>query len=167
MKLLLHYYNINIVENKNIIFYICLDWIENKWHLEYGITNNKKLYKIGEFEYTINIKLPENELLKYILNDLDDFNPREHLILYQIKKDAQLFNPGYCQINDPVLSNKEITISTYNLGIWHNGKLENGEAEKYLNVLKDFVKTMKWWNLVKLIVRPLNNGLIDFIIQLK
>lgn len=167
MKLLLKYYNMNIVENKNVSFYIKLDWLENKWTISYGITNNKKLFKVGEFDYSVGTKLPESEILKYVIDELDDFNPREHLLLYRIKKDASNFNPGYCAINDPILINKEVTISTHNLGIWHNGVLENGEADKYLEVLKSWVMEQKWWNLVTLIVRPKNNGIIDFILKLK
>jgi len=168
MKLLLQYYNMNIIENKNISFYTKLDWLQNKWIISYGITNNKKLFKVGEFDYNIGTKLPESEILKYVKNELDDFNPREHLILYTIKKDSSNFNPGYCSILDPVLLNKEITITTYNLGIWNsNGLLENGESEKYLEVLKSWVKTQKWWNLVTLIVRPKQNNVIDFILKLK
>ncbi len=167
MKLLLHYYNINIVENNKIGLYIKLDWENNKWMLSYGITNNKKLFKIGEFEYNIATKLPEHTILKYIVEEIDDFNPREHLLLYKIKQDSFTFDPGYCQISDPVIINKEIIISTYNLGIWNDGVIQNGEADRLLEIFKDWVKTQKWWNNVVLVVRPRTNKWCDFILKLK
>ena len=89
MKLLLHYYNINIVENNKIALYIKLDWVENKWQMSYGITNNKKLFKIGEFEYNFSIKLPEHVILKYIIEEITDFNPREHLLLFNIQNNNE------------------------------------------------------------------------------
>lgn len=167
MKLLLHYYNINIIENQKIGLYIKLDWEETKWVLSYGITNNKKLFKVGEFDYTITTKLPEHQILKYIKDEIEDFNPREHLLLYKIKRDSFTFNPGYCQISDPIIVDKEIIISTYKLGIWNNETLQNGEAERLLDVLKEWVKTQKWWANVQLIVKPRSNGWIDFKIKLK
>lgn len=167
MKLLLHYYNINIVENNNIALYIKLDWEENKWVISYGITNNKKLFKIGEFDFNISTKLPEHKILKYINDEIDDFNPREHLMLFRIKQDAFLFDPGYCQITDPQIIDKEIIISTYNLGQWADQGIVNGETEKYLNVFKDWVKNQKWWAQVHLIIRPRKNKWMDFILKLK
>lgn len=167
MKLLLYYYNINIVENNNVALYIKLDWEQNKWIFSYGITNNKKLYKVGEFDYALNVKLPENPILKYVLDQLDDFNPREHLTLYKIKQDMHGFNPGYCQILDPILNDKIITLTTMNLGNWVGGKLEQDEPMRLLDVFKEWVKEQSWWNLVTLIVRPGYNKTIDFIIKLK
>jgi len=167
MKLLLHHYNKNIVENGTVSLYIKLDWLENKWEMSYGITNGKKMFKVGEFPYTVSTEVPASTLMKYIKDELDDFNPREHLVLYRIKQDASSFNPGYCQITDPMLINKQVIITTFNLGVWHNGTIQGGEPERLLNVMKDWVKTQKWWNLVRLTVRPGTNGMIDFIIQIK
>lgn len=167
MKLLLHYYNINIVENNQNALYIKLDWEENAWQMSYGITNNKKMYKVGQFQYTITTKLPEHEILKYITDEISDFNPREHFILFKIKQAAYEFNPGYCQIYDPLLINKEITITTHNLGLWDNDIIVAGEAEKYLQIFKDWVCTKKWADKVHLIVRPKKNKGIDFVLQLK
>lgn len=167
MKLLLHYYNINIVENNYIALYIKLDWIENKWEMSYGITNNKKLYKIGEFEYHTAIDLPSHKILKYVYDVTNDFDPREHLALFKIKQSSEHFNPGYCQITDPQIINKEIIISTYNLGIWLDSGIAQGEAEKYMQVFKDWVKTKKWWDLVHLTVVPRKNKWMDFKIKLK
>jgi hypothetical protein len=167
MALILQYYNINIVENNAIALYVKLDWEENKWVMSYGITNNKKLFKGGEFDYTFNTELPENKILKYIIEDINDFNPREHLLLFIIKKNIFLFDPGYCQISDPLIVDKEIVLSTYNLGQWIEQDIALGEAEKYLNVFKNWVKTQKWWNQVHLIVRPRKNKWMDFVIKLK
>lgn len=172
MRLLLHYYNTNIVENNNVSFYIRLNWEENKWMISYGITNNRKLYKIGEFDYTFNTKLPEHTILKYINEVVDDFDPRKHLSLFKIKQSCETFNPGYCQITDPQLINDEVVISTYKLGQWIDSgqnrlTIENGEPEKYLQIFKDWVKTQKWWNLVHLIIVPRKNGWMDFKIKLK
>jgi hypothetical protein len=167
MKLLLHFYNINIVENNPVALYIKLDFEQNKWMISYGISNNKKLFKVGEFDFDFNTQLPEHQILKYILEEIEDFNPREHLLLYKIKKDASRFNPGYCQILDPQLINKEIIISTYGLGQWNDAGIENGEAEKYSDILKNWVKTQTWWSNVKLIVIPRRNKWLDFKIVIK
>ncbi len=167
MKLLSHYYNLNIVENNKIGLYIKLDWEQNKWVFSYGITNNKKMYKVGEFDYTFNIKLPENEILKYVIDEIDDFDPRQHLLLFKIKQDCALFNPGYCQRTDPQIINKEVVISAHNLGHWNEAGLANGEAEKYVEVFKDWVKTQKWWNSVVIVLRPRKNMWMDFVLKLK
>lgn len=167
MKLLLHYYNINIVENNDIALYLKLDWEQNKWVMSYGITNNKKLFKIGEFDYNINTKLPESKIIKYVLDEIDDFNPREHLKLFKIKQKVYTFNPGYCQILDPIIVNKEVVITTKNLGQWTDTDIMQGEAQKYLDVFKLWVKTMPWWSQVHLIVRPHKNKYMDFVIKLK
>lgn len=168
MKKLLKYYNDSIVENKPITFFMSLDFVNNKWNFEYGISNGNKLFTIGEFNYTITTKLPENELVKYIISELEEFNIREHLLLYKIRKDMITFNPGYCQITEPVLLNKNVVMSVYNLGIWNsNGQLENGEKEKYLEIFKKWCLDYKWANLVSIIVRPKINNSIDFIIKLK
>lgn len=167
MTLLSHYYNINIVENNSISLYIKLDWEQNKWIMSYGITNNKKMFNVGEFDFTFTTKLPENKILKYINEDISDFNPREHLLLYKIKKDIILFNPGYCQITDPLIINKEIILTTYNLGQWIDINLAPGEAEKYLNIFQVWVSSKSWWNQVHLIIRPKQNKSIDFVIKLK
>lgn len=167
MKKLLHYYNKNIVENNFIAFYIKLNWIQNKWMMSYGITDNKDLYKIGEFEYNISTVLPQQQILKYINDTIGDFNPREHLTLFKIKQDMFSFNPGYCQITDPQIINKEIILSTYNLGIWTDNGLQNGEGDKYMEVFKDWVRTQVWFNLVYLIVKPKNDKWMDFKITLK
>jgi hypothetical protein len=168
MKLLLHYYDMNIVERNKIGLYVKLDWKEEKWVLSYGITNNKQMFKVGEFDYTFTTKLPEHQILKYVTDELTDFNPRQHLLLFKIKQDAATFNPGYCQITDPQIIDKEITISTFGLGQWTTDGMVNGEAEKYVQVFKDWVKTQKWWALVHLIIRPRKiSKCCDFIIQLK
>lgn len=167
MKLLSHYYDINIVERNKIGLYIKLDWEENEWIFSYGITNNKKLFMVGKFEYLFTTKLPENKILKYITDEIDDFNPRQHLLLFKIKQDCILFNPGYCQITDPQIINKEIIISSYNLGQWSELGIINGEAEKWMEIFKQWVMTQKWWQSVHLILRPRKNKWIDFIIQIK
>ena len=168
MKLLLHYLDINIVENNKIGLYIKLDYLENKWEMSYGITNNKKLFKIGGFDYTLNTKLPESKILKYILDDIDDFNPREHLLLFKIKNDMFGFDPGFCKRTDPQLINKDIVISCHGLGQWHTDEtIMDGEADKYLQIFKKWVAEQKWWNLVSLILVPRKNKWIDFKIKLK
>lgn len=167
MKLLLHYYNLNIVERNKIGLYIKLDWEENKWIISYGITNNKKLFKIGAFDYTFTTKLPEHEILKYVTDELDDFNPRQHLLLFKIKQDCIMFNPGYCQRTDPQIIENEVIISTYNLGLWTDNGIVNGEADKWIGVFKDWVKTQKWWSDVHLILRPRKNKWIDFVLKIK
>lgn len=167
MKLLTHYYNINIVENNNIALYIKLDWEQNKWIMSYGITNNKKLFKVGEFDYNFTTELPEHKILKYVKEEITDFNPREHLLMFIIKRDLFLFDPGYCQISDPLIVNNEIVLSTYNLGQWSEHDILPGEPEKYLNIFKNWVKTQKWWNQVHLIIRPRKNKWIDFVLKLK
>lgn len=167
MQKLLHYYNENIVENNFISFYIKLNWEQNKWIMSYGITNNKDLYKCGEFEYKVTTKLPQQQLLKYVNDTISDFDPRQHLILFNIKQQMFEFNPGYCQITDPQIIDKEIILSTYNLGIWNSNGLENGEADKYMQVFKNWVKTKKWWNIVHLVLVPKKNKWMDFKIKLK
>lgn len=167
LKLLAHYYNINIVEKNRVGLYIRLDWEQNKWIMSYGITNNKKLFKVGEFEYKLNVKLPESRILKYVLDEIDDFNPREHLILYNIKQDFIMFNPGYCKRTDPQIIDKEVVISCYELGQWTDQGLVQGQAKEYLDLFKQWVKTQKWWQSVHLIVRPKRDKWIDFVLKLK
>lgn len=166
MKKLLWYYNNVIVENKPIIFYMSLDFINNKWNFEYGISNGFKLFKVGEFEYTIDTKLPEHEIVKYVSVELDDFNIREHLLLYKIRKDFTTFNPGYCQIMSPVISDKTVILKTQNLGQWHNNKPAYGEKERLLEIFKEWAINYKWSNSVILIIRPSYSNSIDFIIKL-
>jgi hypothetical protein len=167
MKLLKHYLDINIVENNKIGLYIKLDYVSNQWRMSYGITNNKKLFMVGEFEYGFNTKLPKNQLLKYVLDEIQDFNPREHLALFRIKQDMATFDPGFCKRLDPQIVEKEIVVSTHGLGHWGEREILPGEAEKQLNVFKDWVKTQKWWDMVHLVVRPRKNKWLDFVIQLK
>lgn len=168
MKKLLKHYNDSIVENRSISFYMSLNFINNKWNFEYGISNGTNLYVIGEFEYTATLKLPENELIKYISSELENFNSREHLLLYKMRKDMVSFNPGYCQITEPIIMNKNIITTVYNLGIWNsNGELEVGEKEKYLDIFKTWCLEYKWASLVTIIVRPKIKNSIDFIIKLK
>lgn len=167
MKLLSHYYDINIVERNMVGLYVKLDWEEDKWGFSYGITNNKKLFKVGEFDYTFNTKLPEHKILKYVTDEIQDFNPRQHLLLYKIKQDCTTFNPGYCQRTDPQIIENEVVISTFNLGQWSEQGLVNGESEKWIGVFKDWVKTQKWWNSVHLILRPRKDKWMDFILKLK
>lgn len=168
MKKLLKYYNDSIVENKNISFFMSLNYINNNWNFEYGINNGDKLYVIGEFNYTLNTKLPESELIKYVSSELEDFNSREHLLLYKLRKDMTCFNPGYCQITEPIIMDKTIIMTVYNLGIWNdNDILETGEKEKYLDIFKSWCLDYKWSSLVTIIVRPKIKKSIDFIIKLK
>lgn len=167
MQKLLHYYNINIVENNFIAFYIRLNWEQNKWIMSYGITNNQKLFKVGEFEYTITTKLPEQQILKYINDIISDFNPRQHLALFKIKQQMFEFNPGYCQITDPQIIDNCVIISAYNLGIWTEYGWSKGENQKYLEVFKDWVKTKPWWSIVHLIIVERKNKWVDFKLQIK
>lgn len=167
MKLLSHYYDCNIVENNKIGLYVKLDYFENKWNMSYGITNNKTLFKVGSFDYTFATKLPDSKILKYITEDLTDFDPRAHVLMFKIKKDMVTFDPGYCKISDPQIIDKEIVTTTNGLGLWNDKKLQEGEADKYLEVFKNWVKEQKWWDLVHLIVRPRANGFIDFVLKLK
>jgi len=167
MKKLLYYYNNNIVENNFIGLYIKLNYEQNKWFMSYGITNNKNLYKIGEFEYKVTTKLPQQQLLKYINDAIGDFNPREHLALFKIKQEMFEFNPGYCQITDPQIINNEVIVSTYNLGVWNSNGLENGEAEKYMQLFKNWVSTKNWWKIAHLILLPRKNKWMDFKIKIK
>lgn len=167
MKLLSHYLNINIVEQNKIGLYFKLDWEENKWNFSYGITNNKKLFKVGEFEYNLNVKMPESEILKYVVDEIDDFDAREHLLLFKIKQDFILFNPGYCKRTDPQIIDKEVIISCHNLGVWTDQGLATGESQKYLDIFKAWVATQKWWSNVHLIVRPKLDKWIDFVLKIK
>lgn len=167
MKLLLHYLNQNIVENNKIGLYVKLDFINNVWMMNYGITNNKTLFKIGEFEYKVGTKLPESKIMKYILNDIEDFNPREHLLLYTIKRDFFLFDPGYCTRLDPQIIDNTVMMSTHNLGKYDNFDLVAGQAEEFMTNFKAFVINQKWWEMVHLIVKPRIGKWTDFIIQLK
>jgi len=167
MKLLSHYYDINIVERNMIGLYVKMDWNENRWEFSYGITNNKKMFKVGEFDYTFNTKLPEHKILKYVVDEIEDFNPRQHLLLYKIKQDCTMFNPGYCQRTDPQVIDKEVVISAFNLGQWSEHGLVNGEPEKWIGVFKDWVKTQKWWNSVHLVLRPRKDKWMDFVLKLK
>jgi hypothetical protein len=84
--------------------------------MSYGITNNKKLFKIGEFYYNITTKLPESIIIKYVLDEIEEFNPREHILLFKIKQDSYTFDPGYCKRIDPQIIKDEILISTFGLG---------------------------------------------------
>jgi hypothetical protein len=166
MKLLSHYIDVNIVESNNIGLYIMLDW-KNKWVMSYGITNNKALFKVGEFDFNASIKLPESKILKYINEDIADFDSRKNFILRQIKHDMVLFDPGYCQREDAMISKDEVIVSTKGLGKWANDQLLDGEAERLLAEFKSWVKEQKWWELIYLIVRPRQRGWIDFVIQIK
>lgn len=168
MKKLLHYYNNSVVENKPISLYMSLNFINRKWMFEYGISNGNKLFKVGEFEYTTTTQLPEHEIVKYINSELEEFNSREHLLLYRIRKDMITFNPGYCQITEPIILNKTVVMTTYNLGVWNkDGKLENGEKEKYLEIFKEWAIQYQWAKMITLIVRPQTKQSIDFIIKFK
>ncbi len=167
MKLLSHYLDINIVENNKIGLYIKLDYLNNKQEMSYGITNNKKLFKIGEFDYNISTKLPESVIIKYVLDDIEDFNPREHILLFKIKQDSYTFDPGYCKRFDPQIIKNEILISTVELGNQTEDKLENSQAEQFLEVFKQQAQEYKQSSLITLIVRPRKNKFIDFIIKLK
>lgn len=168
MKKILKHYNESVVENKPIIFFMSLNYINNKWNFEYGLCNGNDLFIAGEFEYTMTTNLPKNEIVKYISSELKDFNSREHLLLYKMRKDLVTFNPGYCQITEPIILNRTIILTVYNLGLWNdNGELENGEKETYLEMFLNWAKPYKWAPLVTLIVRPKIKNSIDFIIKLK
>ncbi len=168
MNLLSHYLDVEIVENSQIGLYIKLDWLTNKWQITYGITNNKKLFKIGEFDYTINTKLPNSSILKYINDEIGEFNPRTHYMLRIIKKSLYLFDPGYCQRQDPYIINNQCILSCYGLGQWtDNNTMNEDEAYKWVDSLKTWVATKEWWNSVKLTCKVRTDKWIDFIIELK
>lgn len=167
MALMLHYLNVNIVENQQIGLYIKLDFIIDKWQLSYGITNNKKMYKVGEFCWNITIKLPQSEILKYINSEIEDFNPREHYLLNIIKKSIFKFDPGQCIRQDPFILSNECILSCQNLGIWTNNTQSEDEANKWLNVFKSWVSEQQWWNNVILKVKIRPDNWIDFIIKSK
>lgn len=168
MNLLAHYLNVEIIENSQIGLYIKLDWIQNKWELSYGITNNKKLYKIGEFVYTVSTKLPTSEILKYVKDEIGDFNPRTHYLLRVIKLSLYKFDPGYCQRQDPYIINESCILSCYGLGQWtDNNTMQEDEAYKWLESLKTWVSQQPWWNSVKLTCKVRKDKYIDFVIQPK
>lgn len=167
MNLLSYYIDKEIVENSKISLYIKLDFVSNNWIISYGITNDKKLYKVGEFIYNISIKLISSEILKYVKDDIDDFNPREHYLLRLIKKDIYMFDPGTCQRLDPIILNNSCILSCNNLGYWNNGTMAEDEANKWLNNFKNWVSTQKWWDMVKIKVIARKDKWIDFIISNK
>lgn len=168
LNLLAHYLNIEIVENNQIGLYICLDWIQNKWQMSYGITNNKKLYKIGEFIYTVNLELPSSSILKYVKDDIFEFNPRTNYLLRLIKSDMYLFDPGYCQRQDPYITNNKCILTCQGLGEWsENNTMNEDEAYKWLDIFKVWVSSMSWWKDVKLTTKIRKEGFIDFIIEIK
>ena len=111
MGLMLHYINLNIVEGSQIGLYVALDWIQNKWIMSYGITNNKKIYRIGQFHYTPATKLPSTEILKYVKDEIGDFDPRKNFLLRKVKTALFYFDPGYCQRMDPYILNTECVLS--------------------------------------------------------
>ncbi len=167
MQLLLHYININIVEGNQTGLYVKLDWVQNKWVMSYGITDNKKIYKIGEFAYNHSTKLPESEILKYVLDEISDFNSREHFILHCVRGSLNFFDPGYCQRQDPYILNKKCVMSVNGLGNWVNGVMMDDEANKWLETFKKWVATQEWWQMVKLTVKLRKESWMDFIVEIK
>lgn len=167
MQSLLHHIRVNLTEKNKIGLYISLDWKSDQWIMSYGLTNNKELYVIGQFKYSPATRLPENEILKWINEDLNEFNPRQHYALRTIKSSLVLFNPGPCKREDPLIEDGQVLLSIKDLGHWENGELINGEDEKILIQFRNWVSTQKWWTEVKLILKPRNNNWIDFIIKLK
>lgn len=165
MKLMSHYLKLNILENDQIGFYIKLNFENKNWNINYGITNNKKLYKIGEFIWNITVKMPDNEILKYFKSEIDDFNPRQQYLLFLVKKTIYKFNPGVCVRLDPYLLNNECIVSCQNL-IIKTDNIEN-EANIWLNIFKNWVSEQEWWNNVILKVKIRKDNWIDFIIITK
>jgi len=166
MQSLQHHIRVNLTDKAKIGLYIALDW-KDGWIMSYGLTNNKALYAIGQFRYTPVTKLPESEIIKWINEDLSDFNPRDHYALMNIKQSLILFDPGPCKREDPIIDKREVVVSVKNLGNWNNDQLQSGQAEIILEKFRTWVATMKWWTETKIAIRPRTGGWIDFIIRLK
>ena len=167
MNLLKHYLEVSVIETGTLGLYIKLDYIENKWKMSYGLTDNKKLYKIGEFDYTINLKIEANSIMKYINEEIGEFDPRNHYILRLVKHSIITFNPGYCQRQDAYINNNQVILTCQGLGNWINNTLANDEANRLLGILRIWVSKQEWWNLVKIQCIVKKNGYIDFIIEPK
>lgn len=167
MQLLLHYVDVNMVEGHQTGLYTKLDWVQDHWVMSYGITDNRKLFKVGEFDFNMATKLPQSEILKYIVDEIQDFNSREHFTLNAVKKSLNFFDPGYCQRQDPYILNKKCVLTVSGLGNWTNGVMLEDEANKWLEAFKKWVSTQDWWNLVKLTVKVRKDNWMDFIVELK
>jgi len=125
--------------------------------IEYGITFQDSLHKIGEFRF---IKGTYNSLLNSDYLALINFKSfisglgfEKLKLMCKIKREMLNFNPGYFEEKlKPHIKDEIITFGFYGIGRWDNGVMDETEIESVKNKLKTFLIRFKWSQDIKLSV---------------
>ena len=125
--------------------------------MEYGITFQDSLHKIGEFRF---IKGTYNNLLisDYLAlinfkSFISDLGFEKVKLMCKIKREMINFNPGYFEEKlKPEIKDGIITFGFYGIGRWDNGVMDDTEIESVKNNLKTFLIHFKWSQDIKLSV---------------
>ena len=162
-----------VPENQKPNLYFSVYRTKDGWMFDYGVTSGLDLYVVGRFKFGVTVleTLPPSKILKDFKSDFESIDLRTHTLLDVIRRDLIYVDLGPCKITNPQIVGDTVTVSTHNLGVWHQVGKEmvwaQGEAQKYLLVFQKWVKQRKWWPMIQIKVRPYDNGWVDFSISPK
>lgn len=141
------------------------------WQVQYGLTDGSNLYVIGQFALDMAAqKFPVSAVTKHFIEDMTPWDPKALALLDAVRKDIKSFDPGPCSLPDAQVVDNTVTQPCHMLGTWNKGQtLEwaEGEAEKYLKVYQQWVRSKSWWQEVELVLRIVGNGWVYFVVKPK
>ena len=127
-------------------------------NFEYGICYDN-LLPIGQFKLN-------QSVIKWILSlesksafslkkELVNLTYSDILILGQIKRDIDTFNPGYFEKKlFPQIKDRVFSFGFYGVGKWDNGQLDQGEFMNIKNNFTTWLISKKWGSKVLISVKP-------------
>lgn len=126
---------------------------------EYGVCYDDKLTPIGKFKLSQSaikwITLLESKSAHSLKKELVNLNYADILLLGKIKTDMKEFNPGYHEKKGIItLKDRIISFGYYGVGVWNQGKLDEGELMKIKNNFTTWCLSKKWGTKVLISVKP-------------
>lgn len=125
---------------------------------EYGISYGNQ-FPIGQFKTSKSvikwICQLESKSASCLKRQIVNLNFNDLIILGQIKKDVETFNPGYYETKmKPIINDRVISFGYFGIGKWDNGKLDNGELENIKSNFSTFALSKKWGDKILISIKP-------------
>jgi hypothetical protein len=123
--------------------------LKNNMVLEYGLTFQDSIHKIGEFKFKFEtyeslINSPLLALFNFKTH-LKNFNYEKLKLFGKIKEAMNNFSPGYFEKQSkPTIKEDIMTFGYYGIGRWDDGFMDHNEIQSLKNNLKNYLIQFPW-----------------------
>ena len=161
----------NIVTDAKCAAYFSL-YMTDRWLMEYGITDGKKLFMVGRFEFdqSVFVDLPGSQLLAQFKSWFDTMDMREHTVLNSVRRDMRTLYIGPCTQSPVEVYDGEVSLMCMGLGSWNreNGilVLDDGEPQRIFDEFKKWASDKKWAEHCTLSLKPWKDGRVQLSVKL-